>query len=65
MDDKAAVPGREKLATAREDAVGLREKAVDVREGAVTKRERDIRAAAMTQGTSDDQLSMLRQANAQ
>ena len=65
MDDKAAVPGREKLAAAREDAVGLREKAVDVREGTVATREREIRAAEMTQGTSDDQISMLRQANAQ
>ena len=65
MDDKAAVPGRDKLATAREDAVGLREKAVDVREGAITTREREIRTAATTQGTSDDRISMLRQANAQ
>jgi len=65
MDDKTAVPGREKLAAAREDAVGLREKAVDVREGTVTTREREIRAAAMTQGTSDNQISTLRQANAQ
>ncbi|MDP2110630.1 MAG: EAL domain-containing protein [Thiobacillus sp.] len=64
-DDKAAVPGRDKLAAAREDAVGLREKAVDVREGTVTTRERDIRAAERTPGTSDDQISMLRQANAQ
>ena len=65
MDDKAAVPGRGKLATAQEDAVGLREKAVDVHEGTVTTREREIRAAEMTQGTSDDQIGMLRQANAQ
>ncbi|OGU21179.1 MAG: diguanylate cyclase [Hydrogenophilales bacterium RIFOXYD1_FULL_62_11] len=65
MNDKAPVPGREKLAAAREEAVGLREKAVDVREGRVTTRERDIRAAEMTQGTSNDQISLLRQANAQ
>ncbi|MGK2952239.1 MAG: putative bifunctional diguanylate cyclase/phosphodiesterase [Thiobacillus sp.] len=65
MDDKVAVPGREKLAAAREDAVGLREKAVDVREETVTTREREIGAAEMTQGTSGDQIGMLRQANAQ
>lgn len=65
MDDKAAGPGREKLAAAREEAVGLREKAADVREETVDTREREIRAAEMTQGTSDDQISMLRQVNAQ
>lgn len=45
MNDKAAVPGLEKLAAAREDAVGLREKTVDMREATVTTREREIRAA--------------------
>src|SRR4030066_65957 len=57
MDNKAAVLSREKLATAREDAVALRE-------GTVTTREREIRAAETTQGTSDDTINMLRQANA-
>ena len=57
MDNKAAVLSREKLATAREDAVALRE-------GTVTTREREIRAAETTQGTSDDHINMLRQANA-
>jgi diguanylate cyclase (GGDEF)-like protein len=65
MDDKAAVPGGEKFSTAREDAVSLREKAVEVREGTVTTREREIRVAEMTKGISGDQISMLRQANAQ
>lgn len=57
MDNKAAVLSREKLATAREDAVALRE-------GTATTREREIRAAETTQGTSDDHINMLRQANA-
>ncbi|MFZ3174327.1 MAG: histidine kinase dimerization/phospho-acceptor domain-containing protein, partial [Thiobacillus sp.] len=65
MDDQAAVRCRETLATAREDAVDLRENAVDVREGSATSRERRIRAVETTQAASDDQISMLRQANAQ
>src|SRR4030066_67500 len=57
MDNKAAVLSREKLATAREDALALRERTA-------TTREREIRAAETTQGTSDDHINMLRQANA-
>ncbi|HUX30465.1 MAG TPA: ATP-binding protein, partial [Thiobacillus sp.] len=64
MDDKAAVRGRETLATAREDAVHLRENAVDVREASATSREGEIRAAETTQAASDEHMSMLQQANA-
>jgi signal transduction histidine kinase/ActR/RegA family two-component response regulator len=64
MDDKAAVRGREIVATAREDAVDLRESAVDVREASATSREREIRATETTQAASDEHMSMLLQANA-
>ena len=57
MGDKATVLDREKLATSRENAVDLRENAVDVREPV-------IHAAETTQGTSDDHINILRQANA-
>ena len=77
MDDKVAVPGREKLATARkyaadlrEDAAQLREGAAQVRageaqerEGAATSREQEIRAAE-GQAVTDDHILMLQQANA-
>ena len=71
IDNETAILSREKSATVREDAAELRENAADLREdavhlregaaqareGAATSRERDIR------GTSDDHMTMLRQAN--
>jgi len=61
---------REGVADLREDAAHLREAAAQMREGeaharegAVTSREQDIRAVETEQATSDDQVSMLREAN--
>ena len=78
LDDKAAVLSREKSATAREDAADVREDAVHlretaaqaregeahVREGIATSREQEIRTAETMQAASQDQVSMLQQANA-
>ena len=67
-EDAAQV--REGVADLREDAAHLREAAAQLREGqacaregAVTTREQDIRAVETEQATSDDQVSMLREAN--
>ncbi len=78
IDDEAAILSREKSATVREDAAYLRENAADLREDAVHLREgaaqaregeADAREGAATsreqeiRNTSDDHMTMLRQAN--
>ena len=78
IDDKAAVPRREKLATIWEDAAHLREDAthqrktvvldregdVEAREGLATTREREIRVVGATPAPPEDHMAMLQQVNA-
>ncbi|OIQ74324.1 cyclic di-GMP phosphodiesterase Gmr [mine drainage metagenome] len=57
INDESDLLNRQKSASAREDAADLRESAADLREG-------EIQAAETLQAASDDQMLMLKQANA-